>query len=249
MTLTKLRLNPKFKTLAYDYDVCQNTVAKYFHRTLNAIDSCLHYSLDVPSREVLLKHTPASFKQEFGDKRVLIIDCFEVKSERPQNLKAATIHFSNYKKSETTKFLIAMSPDGNICFISSGFGGRCSDKKIVTESGFLDILEPGDIVLADKGFDISDLIESRGATLNIPAYLKNKKQFGPAEIELNKQVTKFRIHIERCIGTLKSKFTILSQTITIDTLVRFENSKNAIDLIARVCCILYNFNPSIIPSY
>lgn len=248
MTLTKLRLNPQFQTLAYDYNVCLNTISKYFHRTLQTMDTCLSYALDVPPKDVLLRHTPKDFKEKFGEKRIFVLDCFEIRSETPEELKAAASHYSNYKKSETAKFLIAVCPDGNICFISPGYGGRCSDKFIVKDCGFLEILEPGDVVLADKGFDITDLIRSRGATLNIPTFLKDKKQFNPSDIEKDRQITSIRIHVERCIGILKQKYLVLSQVVTITSLARFENGKNVIDLIARVCAILYNFNPSIIPG-
>ncbi|XP_029708092.2 uncharacterized protein LOC115254615 [Aedes albopictus] len=246
MTLTKLRLNHQFQTLAYDYKVCPNTISKYFHRTLEIIDRCLGYALEMPDKNVLSNHTPKRFKDQFGDRRILIIDCFEVRSETPENPKAAVSHFSNYKKSETTKFLISICPDGNIAFISPGYGGRCSDKKIVQDSGILNYIEAGDVIIADKGFDIADLVESKGAILNIPLFLINKRQFRPAEIEKNRQVTKLRIHVERCIAGLKNKFLIISQIIPVGLLVRFENDKNIVDLVARVCCILYNFNPSII---
>lgn len=212
------------------------------------MDRCLGYALEAPTRDVLSKHTPKKFKDQFGDARIFIIDCFEVRSETPEELKAAVTHFSNYKKSETTKFLIAICPDGNISFISPGYGGRISDKRIFRESGIMDCIQPGDVVIADKGFDIADLVHSKGANLNIPTFLKNKKQFKPIEIEKNRQITALRIHVERCIAGLKNKFLIIYQIIPVDLLVRFENDKNVIDLIARVCCILYNFNPSIIPK-
>lgn len=38
------------------------------------------------------------------------------------------------------------------------------------QSGFLQLLEPGDTVLADRGFDISDDIGVHGGKLTIPAF-------------------------------------------------------------------------------
>lgn len=44
-------------------------------------------------------------------------------------------------------------------------GGRTSDVHIVQQSGFYDILEPHDEVMADRGFTIAeDLILHKGTT-------------------------------------------------------------------------------------
>ena len=61
-----------------------------------------------------------------------------------------------------------MSPNGAAVFVSRAFGGRTSDKIITQRSGFLELLEHGDLVLADWGFFISDEFASRGAELAIP---------------------------------------------------------------------------------
>ena len=45
------------------------------------------------------------------------------------------------------KFLIGIAPNGAISFLSEGWCGRASDKRITVESGFLEKLEYGDVVL------------------------------------------------------------------------------------------------------
>ena len=50
------------------------------------------------------------------------------------------------------------------------------DKVITQECGFLDHIEPGDVILADRGFNISDELAIRGAKLEIPSFTKGKKQ-------------------------------------------------------------------------
>ena len=56
-------------------------------------------------------------------KTTIIIVCFEVFIERPSNLARAQT-FSNYKQHITTKVLIAITPQGSICFTSKAWGGR-----------------------------------------------------------------------------------------------------------------------------
>lgn len=247
MTLTKLRLNTPIRTLAYDYGVCPNTISKYYHRTLYIIYQCCHYALEPTPLNNLLRHTPPEFVAKYGHKRIFIVDCFEVRCETPGNVKAAASHYSNYKRTQTVKFFIAVHPDGTIGFISNGFAGRCSDREILKQSGFLNLLQEKDVVLADKGFNVKDLIEEKKASLNIPTFLRKKTQFLPSELETDKQITTLRIHVERIIGLIRNKYTVLSGVIMVDSMARFQNGLNIVDLIVKVCCILCNFNKSIIP--
>ena len=82
--------------------------------------------------------------------------------------------FSNYKNDNTFKALIGISPDGTITFVSSLFLGSVSDKALTRQSGIFDLLESGDSVMADRGFDIEEDLILRGVRLNIPPYLKGK---------------------------------------------------------------------------
>lgn len=48
---------------------------------------------------------------------------------------------------------------GAVLFFSSLYTGSISDKAITELSGILDLLEPNDKVIADKGFLIADLLD------------------------------------------------------------------------------------------
>ena len=64
---------------------------------------------------------------------------------------------------------------------------------------------PGDIVLADQGFDIDELIAMEGAELHIPACTRGKKQLSGKEVELSKKIENVRIHVERVSDLLWQK--------------------------------------------
>jgi hypothetical protein len=49
------------------------------------------------------------------------------------------------------KYLIGVAPSGLIIFLSKAYGGRVTDCQLTADSGLLKLLEPGDVVLADKG--------------------------------------------------------------------------------------------------
>ena len=91
--------------------------------------------------------------------------------QRPASLKARAQTFSNYKKHNTVKFLIGITPQGSVAFISKGWGGRASDVHITENCGVLQKLLPGDIVLADRGFTVQ---EAAGSVLRCVFLLLQK---------------------------------------------------------------------------
>ena len=106
---------------------------------------------------------------------------------------------------------------------------------------------PGDTVLADRGFDISDSVGSYCLTLNIPAFTRGKSQLSGIEVEQTRKIANIRIHVERVIGNIRKKFSLLSATQPIDFLTSPEESKTLLDKIVCVCCALVNTCNSVIP--
>lgn len=60
--------------------------------------------------------------------------------------------WGDYKHHYNAKFLVSFTPAGMVTFVSNSWGGRSSDKCITINFGFLDLIEPHDSVMADKGF-------------------------------------------------------------------------------------------------
>lgn len=57
---------------------------------------------------------------------------------------------------ERLQRIIGISPSGAIVFISDLDPGRISDKELTRRSGLVNFLDPGDAVIADRGFDIEE---------------------------------------------------------------------------------------------
>lgn len=62
--------------------------------------------------------------------------------------------------------------------------------------GILDRLLPGDVVLADRGFNIQDSVSIYCAKLHVPSGTKGEKQLSPEEVESTRKIANVRIHVE-----------------------------------------------------
>ena len=91
--------------------------------------------------------------------------------------------FSNYKHHNTVKFLIAITPQGVVSFVSKGWGGQVSDKYLMENCGLLNYLDPGVVVLADRGFTVQDSVGICCAEVKMPLFTKGKKQLTQPEVD------------------------------------------------------------------
>ena len=248
LTLMRLRLNLPIQDLAYRFDVSVSTISRVFRNVVNVMYVRLvPLSVIWPDRDVIFKTMPMSFRNKYKH-CVSIIDCFEIFIERPSDLVARAQTWSNYKSHNTIKYLISITPQGVISFISKGWGGRVSDKELTQNSLFLSKLLPGDVVLADRGFNIHELLALQGAHLEIPAFTRGLAQLPAAEVEKTRQIANVRIHIERVIGLTRNKYTMLQDKIPITLLQKDDQAVPTIDKIVHVCCALVNLSSSVVPS-
>ena len=248
MTLMKLRLNLCTQDLAYRFNVSASTVSRIFNSVIHIMYVRIKDLILWPEREQLRLTMPMEFRKNFGLRVAVIIDCFEIKIERPSSLLSRAQTWSNYKHHNTIKFLIGICPQGAVTFLSKAWGGRASDKHIAENCGLMEKLLPGDLVLADRGFDISESVGLMCAEVKIPSFTKGKQQLSPMEVQSTKKIANVRIHVERVIGLVRNKFTILRGVLPIDYLQSETNEIPLIDKIATVCCGICNLCESVVPS-
>lgn len=208
MFLMKLKFNSPHQDLAYRFPVSCATVSRIFHKWLDAAFSRLRTQIVWPSRKDIQRTMPQAFFDSFSLKVAVILDCFEMKIERPSSLQPRSETWSNYQNSNTAKFLIGICPQGMITYISEGWGGRASDKHVTEHCGILDYLTQGD-VLADRGFDIADRLGLYCAVLHIPAFTRGHSQLTALDVEKTRKLANVRIHVEWVIGLVRNKYLIL----------------------------------------
>ena len=125
-------------------------------------------------------------------------------------------------------------------------GGCVSDKEITKESGILSKLLPGDLVLVDRGFNIADLVAEYRAEAVLPAFTKGETQLSAKEVLESRELARVRIHVERLIGMVKQKYTILDSVLFISFIKQDGNDKNIAEKLMIVSCALVNLCKSII---
>ena len=234
LVLMRLRLNLSIQDLAYRFNVSKSTVSRTFKTVIAIMYDRMHPLVMWPDRESLRYTMPMVFRRHFGLRVAVIIDCFEVFCEKPSGYAPRAQTWSSYKLHNTVKFLIGITPQGTVSFLSRAWGGRASDKFITDHCSLLDKLLPGDLVLADRGFDIDTSVGLMCAEVKIPAFTKGRKQLSPREVESTRKLANVRIHVERVIGLVRNKYTILQGILPIDYLKTDSNEGSLINIIATV---------------
>lgn len=244
LTLVKLRQNPGMEDLAYRFNISLTSVTSIFHSWIDALYTKLCGMIIWPITDHL--ELPPVFQNKVFQRVRCIIDCTEFFIQRPSSLKARAQTFSNYKRHNTVKCLVGISPSGSVTFISPCWGGRASDRSIVLDSNILTKLYPGDIVLADRGFTVKDDFAMYGVNLMVPAFTKGKKQLTAEEVEISRQMSRARIHIERVIGRIK-EFKILSDTLPLNLAKKKgQSTTTTIDKFVTIAAAIVNMNRPIL---
>ena len=135
------------------------------------------------------------------------------------------------------KVLIGISPRGCISFVSDAWGGRASDRHITLNSSFLERVDPGDQIMADRGFLIREEVMMRRADLVIPPAAKGAQQMSAGDVKATtKEIANLRIHVERAIQRLKTlTFRIRKYTLPLTLLPVIDN----IVITCAALCNLY----------
>lgn len=118
MTLMRLRLNLSGVDLGYRFGIHHSTVSRTLY-VLDVLFTRLKPLIIWPERDCLRKTMPMVFRKHFPT-CVTIIDCFEVFLDRPTNLLARAQTYSSYKHHNTVKYLISITLQGTVSFVSEG---------------------------------------------------------------------------------------------------------------------------------
>ncbi|KAJ8670901.1 hypothetical protein QAD02_002160 [Eretmocerus hayati] len=235
LVLWKLRRNECDLTLATHFGIDRRAVGNIFIPWILFMSQ--HWSLiDIwPNRDLVDFFLPESFKNNYPALRV-IIDGTEFEIQKPSNPRDQQSTFSVYKHRNTYKAVLGCTGAGLISYCSPAYGGSTTDRQIVERSELMTKCDPGDLVMADRGFDVQDYFAPFNVTCMIPTFVK-KGRLPHKKVMRDRRLASHRIHIERVIGLIKT-FTILASKFNCGYVPIASE-------ILKVCVMLCNFKDNI----
>lgn len=234
LTLLRFRQNYTLTDLAYRFHISVSYASQIFSTWVQFLYCKLsEFRDDFYVDREHHKPLPRAFRNAFLRDTRIVLDCTEILCESSTNFKQQGNLFSSYKHHTTLKILIGVAPSGACMFVSDCYEGNISDKSIVVKSEVLEKLNPGDVVLADRGFTIAELCRKKEARLVIPPFVKGRKALSPQEVAETKIVAAARIHIERFNERLKN-FRIIQGVVELSLCP-------LISQIVYILCFFVNF--------
>ena len=195
MFLMKLRLGLMVDDLAFRFQVSPGKVSQIFITWNKLMSKELGVLVILPSQQV--KSTlPACFRKLFPNTRV-IINRKEVFIETPNSLEVQACLYTDYKHPHTVKFLVCITPNGAVSWVSPVYRGCKSDVFIIQNSSFLDLLEIKDQVMADRGFKTKTDLAMKQCFLCIPPSASKGNQMTIGDVKKTSNMANVGISFKR----------------------------------------------------
>ncbi|KAI7808568.1 uncharacterized protein LOC130555783 [Triplophysa rosa] len=254
LTLMRLRLDLRNQDLAYRFGITVATVTRTVHRIISIMFTTLvPTAVFWPSRVELRKNLPTALRSTYPDCAV-IIDCFRVSLEKEDvNQPVVSTAFTMPTQSALVnelKYVIGVAPQGVVTFVSGGSPGHVSDKNLVESCGLLCKLLPGDVVLAERDFDIGDLVNARKAELKITSTSSQSILDAEACSMAGTYLDRLNVHrhVEQVIKMVKRRYCMLTGPVESPfTVIDRTSNVSTFDKIVQVACALNNLCISAVP--
>ncbi|XP_015127791.1 uncharacterized protein LOC107048869 [Diachasma alloeum] len=198
LTLTRLRCGFLLEDLSFRTGLSYSWISRIIGTWIQFLYQKFKDRNAFPPREITSKKGLPECFEKFKNLRV-VVEVMEVSMQRPQDYKKQGIPQS---ANNVRKFLIGVVPTGEICFVSTAFGGSISDRDLFRQSNILEFLEEGDAVMAESRFDIKDLCQTKKCSLITLPLQKKREALTTDEVPLPRDIASIRLHIKKIMGRL-----------------------------------------------
>ncbi|KAK9870466.1 hypothetical protein WA026_008025 [Henosepilachna vigintioctopunctata] len=240
LCLKKIRLNSTFSELEDNFSISLSYGSKLFLKNIPKIANVLRSFIVKLNKQSTLNTLPIAFRQNYYNVSC-ILDCLEIDIKKPSKALHQALTWSDYKKENTVKYLVSCTPNGLINFVSSGFGGRASDIIVLENCKFLETLEPGTVVLADRGLKhVEQMLAEEGIKLLRPPSVTTGSKLSKDVVRQTKVRASLRIHVERVIRRIR-EFHMLKQHAVVNAKILRD-----LDHCIVIACGLINLQDSLI---
>ncbi|XRA98580.1 DDE superfamily endonuclease [Pycnococcus provasolii] len=240
LTLMILRTGLSQLVVSGLFGVSESYVSRTFSVWIVHMMHVLKAAFPTPNQASLRGTCPLDMMNKMGDAGH-IFDATELEIEVPTEKQAQAATWSEYKHRNTIKFLTSVSACGATIFVSEAYPGRITDEKLVDVCGLCDVMEPGQVGMADKGFHAAAyLLAKSGVSMTVPPKrARGQKILSVDQVVETANTANPRIHVERSYKRTK-EYRIFKHRISISN----------IDLatpIFFVCSMLANQGVPLVP--
>lgn len=237
MTYMKLKHNISYSLMSIIFQCYEGrNISNIFNEMIVLLSKALKPAIRWPSKQEISHNLPECF-EGFENVRV-ILDCTEIFIQTPDDYCCQLQAYTYYKGDTTIKIMIGITPAGSCSYVSPAYGGRASDTEVFKQSNLINLLEPDDAIMVDRGYLIDEICAANRWSFIRPPLLENKKQFSHEESVASAKIAAARVHIERFNQKLKV-FKVLGSKLP-------ANHRNLADKIITVLCATVNLSSPII---
>jgi hypothetical protein len=223
-----------------------STVSDVVYRWANPLDDALSVSFPTPTRSQRFRAYPAHNIRVLGDARVFMeLDLTEAKTQAMPNSEAHASLHSDYKSSDTVKFLVGCDPIGATWSraMPAPFPSSISDPVATAVSIILASIPFGLQMEVGTGFLIENICILLGiGCIRPPKKLKGQTLQSAEDTALTQKIGNTRIVIEKVNGGAKGHGRYINGFIPVLQL-------GLAPLLMRVCFFMQNFRAEYIQGY
>ncbi|XRA96672.1 DDE superfamily endonuclease [Pycnococcus provasolii] len=218
LTLMILRTGLSQLVVSGLFGVSESYVSRTFSVWIVHMMHVLKAAFPTPNQASLRGTCPLDMMNKMGDAGH-IFDATELEIEVPTEKQAQAATWSEYKHRNTIKFLTSVSACGATIFVSEAYPGRITDEKLVDVCGLCDVMEPGQVGMADKGFHAAAyLLAKSGVSMTVPPKrARGQKILSVDQVVETANTANPRIHVERSYKRTK-EYRIFKHRISISNI-------------------------------